>query len=245
MSSFPIQHQTGPYMQYNWPPQPPLRYATRPPVGPPVGPLLKGSPRWMVAIAIIVGGVVLIASAFFEWAHMNGWFDTYDAGLWGVDVSLPGVGGVTQHSYDSAGSPGSPSGSSRAEAVINSYVDHPGVWAIVVGIFVCVGGLLYVFTQYRSAAAIGVAVISGGGFIVLVSLLVDVRGMFNNPPYWSEGGHYSPGFGLLAACGVALITAGFGAAALVLERRSASSPQASWSAAAAIGPRPTMWYPSA
>ncbi len=96
-------------------------------------------------------------------------------------------------------------------------------------------------TQYRSAAAIGVAVISAGGFIVFVSLLFGVRGMFNNPPYWSEGGQYSPGFGLLAACGVALITAGLGAAAFVLEWRSASSPRAPWPANGDSWPHPPMW----
>jgi hypothetical protein len=165
---------------------------------------------------------VLVLSAFFTWGQMNGWFNTTDVGYHGVSVSLPGVGGAEERTSDLNGI-GDPQSELVAQTTINGYANHPGGWAIAIGMLLVIAGATYLYTQYRSAAAIGATVVAAGGFVLFGSLIANIRGLlFNDPPYWSESGHYSPGAGLFIACAVAITASALGLAAFVLERRSAA-----------------------
>ena len=175
------------------------------------GHVVRGSSRWVSGVAIIAAGVVLLLSTFMAWGH------TVSAGF---RISLSGLGFVSVTA---------PEGDEQVAAFItrqlqdevSSAAHNPGVWALVVALIVVVAGAAYLWTKWRSQAALTVAVTSAIEFLVCVSNAASVGAMMGYAA--SRGEDYAIGFGLLLACGVTLVLTGLGITAFVFERVSIGS----------------------
>lgn len=196
----------------HWPPQP--------------GPVERGSNRWMIGVAIFAVALCLALTSFAEWGRLS--YAASDGGYGSLKVSatLSGFGGV------SVDVPGIKDSTERgfvehreASALEAEGPNAPGVAALALGLLMAGSAWLFLQNRHRLRAMIVIVVAAATSLINGLWRMVDVRGMFNDPADWSTA-HYSAGFGLVAATVAAFALMGLGITAVVLERRSDSSPRA-------------------
>jgi hypothetical protein len=166
----------------------------------------RGSSRWVVGVAIVAAGAVLVLSTFLPWGDITSS---------GYEISMSGLGQVSVQAP--AGEEGTSAFiASQLQDQVGAAVHNPGIWALVVGLITVLAGAAFLRTRWRSQTALTVAVVGGIEFLVCMGNAVNVAAMMGSPAL--NQGEYGIGFGLLLACAVTLALVGLGVTAFVLER---------------------------
>jgi hypothetical protein len=160
--------------------------------------IAKGGPRWVAGIAMVAAAAVLLLSTFLDWGR---------ASTSNLTVTLSGTGSVTVSM---------PGGNSPSSALIAG--GAIGVHAIVVSVIAAVAGGAYLWTRWRSYAALAVAVLGGIEFLVCLQNAITIASTLK--PMVGAPGEYQIGIGLLLACASALVLSAVAVTAFVLERVS-------------------------
>ncbi|WP_237160566.1 hypothetical protein [Mycolicibacter engbaekii] len=107
----------------------------------------------------------------------------------------------------------------RVKDDVEATANNPGAWAVIVGLIAIVVGAAYLWTEWRSIAALAAAVLGGLDLLLCLVNVMNVSALFGD----SNAGSYSVGFGLLLACATTLTLVGVGITGFVLERSAISS----------------------
>lgn len=163
--------------------------------------ILRGSSRWIAGLAILGAGGALILSTFLEWGR---------ATTPNFTATVSGVGSV------SIQAPGS---SRTGETLVTG--SAIGAWALVVGLLGVLLGAGFLWTQWRSATALAVAILGGIGFLVCLQRAMTIATIMK--PMTGAPSDYQVGIGLLLACASALVLSAVAVTAFVLERLSTNN----------------------
>ncbi|WP_375484700.1 hypothetical protein [uncultured Mycobacterium sp.] len=171
----------------------------------------RGTPRWIVGLAILVAGLILLASVFLDWGHIT----IGDRSNSIAQISVSGAGGVsvTMPQDD-------PEFERYAAKSLEHVVSHRGLWVAVIAVLVIAAGAAYLWLLPREQAAVGVVVLSGIASAFCMSCAFNLRRIFGEA-FDVNVGHYSLGIGLVMACCTTIGLIALGVAALVLERGTA------------------------
>jgi hypothetical protein len=171
----------------------------------------RGSPRWIVGLAILVAGLLLVASVFLDWGRIA--IGAGSNSIVQASVSGAGTVSVTTPQDD-------PEFERYAAKSLEHVVSHSGLWVAVIGVLIIAASAAYLWLLPREETAIAVAVLAGIGSVFCLSYAFSVRRIFGETlglPY----AHYSLGFGLVVACTMTVVLIALGVAAFVLERMAA------------------------
>lgn len=186
---------------------------------PDLGRIERGSNRWILGFAMLIGSLVVAFSSFAVWAQLSYAASDGQGGKFKISADLSGFGSVSVFAQG-LDDPGKARFAEEQEAAAleDEHPKVPGVAVLTVGVIMALASAAYLKTRQRFPSAVVVTVL---GLLILVNCLwrlANVRGMFNDPPAWSQA-NFSPGFGLVVATVAAFVVAGLGAAAIVMERR--------------------------
>jgi hypothetical protein len=168
----------------------------------------RGSPRWIVGLAILGAGLLLVVSIFLGWGRIA--IGSGSNTIVQAEVSGAGTVSVTVPQDD-------PEFERHAAQSLGHVLGHSGVWVAVIGVLIVAAGVAYLWLRPRTEAAIAVAVLAGIGLVFCLSNALNVRGMFYEDLDLSIA-HYSPGLGLVVACAMTVVLTALGVTAFVLER---------------------------
>lgn len=160
--------------------------------------ILRGSSRWIAGLAILGAGGALVLSTLLEWGR---------ATTSSFTATVSGIGSVSIQA----------SGSSRpSDTLIAS--SAIGGWALILGLLAVVLGAGFLWTQWRSAATLAVAILGGIGFLVCLQKAITIESIMKSMT--GAPGDYQVGIGLLLACASALVLSAVAVTAFVLELMS-------------------------
>lgn len=168
----------------------------------------RGSSRWIAGLAVSIAGSALVLSTLLPWEH---------ATTSSFAASVTGLGSVHMQATW---------GQTYSDALTQSYASDlgaariaPGALTLAIGAVLVAGGV-YLWTAWRSAAAITAAVIGGFAFLVCLHSAMTVASTLRP---MTGPADFSIGMGLLLACALTLTIAALGVTAFVLERLSITS----------------------
>src|SRR5579884_695222 len=171
----------------------------------------RGSPRWIVGLAILIAGLTLLVSVFLDWGRIT--IGERSNSI--AQISVSGAGGVsvTMPQDD-------PEFERYVAKSLEHVVSHRGLWVAVIGVLVVAAGAAYLCRLHREEAAVGVVVLAGIASALCLSAAFNLRRIFGEA-FDVNVGHYSLGIGLVVACCATICLIALGVAALVLERGTA------------------------
>ena len=171
-----------------------------------------GSPRWIVGLAIVAAGLLLVVSVFLDWGHLA--IGARSNSVAQVAVSGAGTVSVTMPQGD-------PEFERYAAKSLEHVVSHSGLWVAVIGVLIVAAGAGYLWLLAREETAIAVAVLAGIGFVSCLSCALNIRRSLDEA-LGLDYGHYSLGSGVVVASTMTVVLMALGVAAVVLDRTAAS-----------------------
>ncbi|WP_133055604.1 hypothetical protein [Mycolicibacter engbaekii] len=97
---------------------------------------------------------------------------------------------------------------------------NPGMWVLIVGLVAVASGCAFLWTGWRTPAALTAAIGGGISFLLCLMQAMDLTSVAN--PHGGRA-HLSIGMGLLFACALTLVLVAVAVTAFVLERSSIGS----------------------
>lgn len=190
--------------------QRPLSHAGPPPqmVRTPIpdsGRIERGSNRWIVGLAMLIGSLVVAFSSFAVWGQLSYAASDGEGGQFKISADLSGFGSVTVYAKG-LGDHAKQRFAEQQEASALEAEDPqvPGIAVLTVGSVMALAAWGYLNTRHRFRCALTVTGLAALGLVNGLWRLANVRGMFNDPPGWSQA-NYSPGFGLVMVMALAEI----------------------------------------
>lgn len=185
----------------------------------------KGDTRWALGIALSVLAGVLALCVFGTFASLtysasdgsNGYLKVKNSidGFGSVSASVPGLSDKAQRNFVER----------QEKLALEAEAGSEGMSGLP--ILLCalvIGGAAIAYLQNRRRELALIAAMGGSAIALLIGLwrLSNPRGIFGDPVGW-DSARISPGFALIFATFIALVTLGLSITTYILERRPLTS----------------------